>query len=199
MLGWAYMKADWKSFSQATKDQPPRPLLVLAMGYVNEREQALDLGAGALNDSRYLLEQGFSHVTAVDQELVSTEIAKTISQDQFSYIASSFDEFSFPRESYDLINAQYALPFNGTETFTHMFNKLKASLKPGGVFVGQLFGKNDTWNKGDKQMTFHDIDEVEDLLADMEVIQLEEREFTGTTVSGEQKHWHVYNIIARKR
>ena len=55
---------DWGRFYTYTKDSPPWPLLVRAASLVPRNGRALDLGAGAGRDTRYLLEQGF-RVTAV--------------------------------------------------------------------------------------------------------------------------------------
>ena len=49
----------WSQYIAKTKNKSPRPLLVRALSYVKNKNKALDLGAGALNDSRYLLENGF--------------------------------------------------------------------------------------------------------------------------------------------
>src|SRR5258706_15675273 len=56
---------DWGRFYGFTKDSPPWQLLVRAAALAPRRGSALDLGAGAGRDTRYLLEQGFQ-VTAVD-------------------------------------------------------------------------------------------------------------------------------------
>lgn len=54
----------WKEYFVNTKDKPPRALLVTALAYVNNRDAAIDLGSGALNDSMFLLKEGFKKVVA---------------------------------------------------------------------------------------------------------------------------------------
>lgn len=47
-------------------------------------------------------------------------------------------------------------------------------------------------------MTFHTLEQVHELLAGMEILNLKEEELDGTTVIGDTKHWHLFYIIARK-
>jgi SAM-dependent methyltransferase len=115
------------------------------------------------------------------------------------FAQSAFDEFEFGEGRYDLINAQFALPFNPPETFDAMFARLKQSLKPGGVFVGTFFGENDEWNTPGAKQTFHSRADVEALLSDLEVIDLEEEDNpNGQLASGTPKHWHRFTAIAKR-
>ena len=100
--------------------------------------------------------------------------------------------------SYDLINAHFALPFTHNEQFSAVFARLKAALKPGGVFVGQFFGVNDTWNTSETTMTFFTREQAHTRLAGLELVEFEEEDQDGTTARGDFKHWHVYHIVARQ-
>lgn len=187
----------WVEYIEKTKDKGPRPLLVKALSYVKSKDEALDLGAGALNDTKYLIAEGFKHVTTVDKENLAGDILQTIPSDRISYIVSSFDDFPFVINKFDLVNAQYSLPFNSSDTFLEVFDKIKESLKSGGIFVGQLFGVRDTWNKEETTMTFHTKEEVEKLISDMEIIEFTEEEKDDMPAVGDMKHWHVFHIITR--
>ena len=190
------MKPDWEAFYRNTKETPPSALLVQALESVLRKEKALDLGAGALKDTKFLLQQGFE-VTAVDQEPVLTEMAEAVGSARLHAVVSSFEAFDFPEDAYDIANATYALPFNPPETFEAVFRQMKDSLAPGGVFCGQFFGTKDQWN-ANPRMTFHTKEQVEALLGGLEVIKLAEREWDGRTADGTPKHWHVFDVIARK-
>jgi hypothetical protein len=72
------------------------------------------------------------------------------------------------------------------------------SLKPGGIFVGELFGTRDAWNTTDAGMNFHTRSEVENLLRNLHTKQLIEDENDRNTASGQRKHWHVFHIIAQR-
>ncbi|MES2006614.1 MAG: methyltransferase domain-containing protein [Patescibacteria group bacterium] len=191
------MERDWPKYFELTKDKPPRPLLVKALSFVKEKGNALDIGAGALNDSLHLLAEGFTHVTALDKEPIAQEIAQGLPADTFAYVISSAEDFDFPRNTFNLVNAQYALPFISKESFNGVWSKIKDSLKEEGIFTGQLFGERDEWaNNGD--MTFHTEAEVRRLLSDFEVLDFEEKEKDQPTASGVMKHWHVFHFIVRK-
>lgn len=199
-----FWKSDnWASYSVRTKDRAPRKLLVQAVPHVTARDTALDLGPGALNESKFLLDQGFKKVIAVNKDELETdpvarERAKAFPQDRFEYAVSAFDAFNFQPNSYDLINAQYALPFNSPATFDAMFAKLKASLKSGGIVTGQFFGPKDEWSKN-KDMTFVTREKAEELLSDLESIHFDEVEGPDRLAVGGQKYWHTFHFIARKK
>lgn len=188
----------WRDYVNKTKDNPPRPLLVSAMDLVLHKDNALDLGAGALIDSKYLLDQGFKHVIALDAENIAQDIFNTLSQDRLEYKISTFDNYEFPENTFDLINAQYALPFNPKATFNQMFEKLKKSLKKDGVFTGQFFGEKDSWNTSDTRLTFHTCKEAWKLLEGLEVLVFNEEEQDERPAIGDLKHWHVFHVIAKK-
>lgn len=169
-----------------------RPLLVEALSYVHNKDYALDLGCGAGNDSRFLKEKGF-RVTSVDS---NPEVKKYLDDDS-DFVISTYVNFDFPIEHYDLVNAQYALPFNPPESFNSMFERLTKSLRPGGIFAGQFFGKEDSWSNA-KDMTFHTEAEIYSLLSDYKVHVFREEKRKGKTASGENKFWHVFHVIAEK-
>jgi SAM-dependent methyltransferase len=166
-----------------------------AVGIVEHKADALDLGAGAGRDTVYLMSQGF-HVTAVDREKSAIAILEVLPQGKLKLVQSAFVDFHF--ETYDIISAQFALPFNPQDTFNVVFTRIKQALRPSGIFTGQLFGIHDEWNKPGTDITFHSREQVEDLLSDLEIIHLREEEVDGTTADKTPKHWHVFHIIARK-
>jgi len=185
-------------YIEKTGDAPPRPLLVEALKYLENKDAALDLGAGALNDSKYLLTLGFGSVTAVDMDPASKEKASKISFAGFTFVQSTYADFKFPKDTYDLVNAQYALPFNPPETFSEVLERVKASMKERGVFVGQFFGNRDSWNVKGSKTTFHTIEEAKEHLRSLELIEFREEEGDGPTALGSNKHWHIFHFIAVK-
>lgn len=189
------LKKDWTEFFQITKNRPPSLLLVRALQFVTHRSRAIDIGGGALKDTRYLLERGFD-VAVVDESDLMEKEAEAIVSDKLHYFVSSFADFYFPKNEYDIASAMYALPFNPPESFNAVFAKIKQSLVNGGVFCGQCFGVHDEWSS-DKKMTFHNKVQVEKLLSDMDVIALDEEEKDDKTALGTPKHWHVFHFIAK--
>ena len=106
------------------------------------------------------------------------------------------EDFAF--ETYDLINAQFALPFLSQRWFREVFERVKRAIKPGGMFVGQFFGIHDQWNTLEQEMTFLTREQVEAVLHDMDVIEFQEEEMDGHIADGSPKHWHTFHIIARR-
>ena len=96
------------------------------------------------------------------------------------------------------VNAEFSLPFIRAENFAAVFARLLGSVRRGGLFTGQLFGPNDSWNTPESGMNFHSRTAVEALLAGFEILELEEEDHPGKTKLGDDKHWHIFHIIARK-
>ncbi len=184
----------FQKYIEATKDRKPSQLLIEALTYVRYRGQALDLGAGALHDTRFLLSEGFT-VIAVDRE-PSFALGKEALGAEC--IVSTFADFSFLTNSNDLINAQWALPFNPRESFDAMFARLIDSLVINGIFTGHLFGPEDAWAHN-TNMTFHTEKEVRELLDTFTIHKLEEIKRIGKTKLGQDKFWHYFEIIAEKK
>jgi tellurite methyltransferase len=189
------MTFDWGRFYSFTQDSPPWPLLIRASSLAPRNGHALDLGAGAGRDTRYLLEQGFE-VTAVDVDPRSVALLSALPKSHLRVVQSSFEDFTFA--TYDLISAQFALPFVPRNRFAEVFTRLKAALPPSGVFVGQFFGVNDQWNTPDRNMTFLTRAEARDLIRDLETIEFTEEDADGHVADGSPKHWHVFHILSRR-
>ena len=187
---------DWNSFYGFTKDRPPWPLLVRAAALAPSQGRALDLGAGAGRDTSYLLEQGFQ-VTAVDAEPGAVALLSALPQGRLRIVQSSFE--AFPFDIYDLISAQFSLPFMPRDHFLDVFTRIKAALAPGGIFAGQFFGVHDDWNTPERTaMTFLMRAEAEALLSDLDIVELTEDDNDGHIADGSPKHWHAFHILARR-
>jgi len=193
-----------KKYYAATKDRPGSFLLKQALEFVEKKGKALDLGAGALQDTKFILKNGFERVVVVDKSPLIKEYTQDLEQKELEKIdihITPFEEYIFPPHAFDLINAQWALPFCNPQEFSKVFKSLIESLDKGGVFTGQLFGINDEWNQdgnGRKEgMTFHTRNEVASLLHELEIMKLLEKEEDSTTTLGVPKHWHVFHIIAK--
>lgn len=187
---------DWSEYYKITKVKPPSKLLISALDNVLDKNKAIDIGAGSLKDTVYLLEQGFD-VTSIDKSPLMEEESKSINHEHLHVYTSSFEEFDFPIEEYDIASAMFALPFMNPNSFDSVFSKIKDSLNTGGVFCGQFFGINDEWSTNSK-MTFHTKEQVEQLLGDLEIIRFQEEEKDDMTAMGKMKHWHIFHVIARK-
>ena len=186
------------AYIAAQRFDPPRPLLIRAAGLAEPKDHALDAGAGALNTTRYLLAVGFKHVTALDSSPASQTVAAELPREQVHFVLSRFEDFDYPDRAYEFVNAEFSLRFISAPEFPSVFTKLMASAKIGGLFTGQLFGPNDSANLPESGMNFHSQSDVERLLRGWTLLELTEEDRPGTTKLGEDKHWHIFHIIARR-
>jgi SAM-dependent methyltransferase len=191
------MLKDWSNYFNTTQDQGPNPLLVQAASLALPNGKVLDLGAGALRDTKYLLSQGFS-VTAVDESELVKNFAKKINNNNFSYQISSIENFDFSLTKYDLVSAQWTLPFLKRADLESSIKNIISCLKNDGVFTGQFFGPKDQWNTGDNTMTFLTGEEVKLLLNGFKIVFFKEEEKDSSAADGTPKHWHVVYFIAKK-
>ena len=213
----------WPEYFKNHENREARPQLALAIKAIEadhqpiSSKQALDIGAGNLIESKALLEAGFDQVTATDASSYSVEESGKLER-EYNDFANDINRFSFYKlrneelagkispNSADLIVSYYALPFTRPHEFARLWQSLESALKPGGVMSVTLFGNNDGWatetnadgKKRYQGMTFHSREQVEELLGKMQEVEIAEREYDSLNTNGEAKHWHVYDVQARK-
>ncbi len=179
---------NWKEYYKKVNTKP-RALLVEALQYQQTSGKALDLGCGAGGDTFYLREKGYE-VTSIDSSEKVLEYIPTA-------VISTFEKFNYAREKYDLVNAQFALPFCSPDSVDDVFRSIKESLQPDGLFVGQFFGPNDSWF-GKTTMNFRTKEEFSLILEGLKVLKFNEEEKDDLTALGDPHHWHLFHIIAKK-
>jgi len=195
----------WSEYFELSKNNPPSSLLEKAIPFAPARARALDLGAGSLKDSKFLLSMGFTQVTAIDNDPAVKNYSDKIPASQLKVQIKPLENLRLPANHFDLINASYSLPFTKPPHLPPLVKQIINSLVPKGIFCGQFFGPNDTWNQksstsGTLQppMSFTDHATILKLLAPLEIIQIQEVEQDSKTIDGQPKHWHLFHVIARK-
>lgn len=185
--------SSWPTYNEAHEKGEPFILLARAIEKAPDKEAALDLGAGPLKETKALLKAGFRHVVVVDSEADVARRAGQLGDERVEMHQSSFQDYDFPRGAFSLVNAVKSLPFIPPGEFDSVFEKVKASLKPGGIFVGNLFGTGHAFAGNTGMKFFPDIASVRALFhgmdADVEEVRVDNPEKT---------HRHVFNFIARK-
>ena len=161
--------------------------------------KAIELGCGAGNDTVYLIKNNWN-VLAIDRESVEERIAKRLNNEElekFRFQKQNFE--SLELEKSNLIVANYCLPFCNKNNFKELWNKINDSILKDGYFVGNFFGNNDEWKSTKEEMTFLTKEQVIELFKDFEIIEFKEIEKDDFTGLGKMKHWHIFNVIAKKK
>lgn len=96
----------------------------------------------------------------------------------------------------DLVYAGYSLPFLTPDVFERLWPMIVACLQPGGWLAVNLFGDRDDW-VGTPEWNFHDETAARALFDGLELVRFDVEERDGPAYSG-PKHWHVFDVIARK-
>ena len=167
---------DWKSYYEMLGETPHTPILETAVGtYCKEKGNALDIGAGNLRDTKYLLDQGFD-VTAVDPSAVSKELGEQLGNPQFTFVQEVIGKWNFPENHFSLVNAQGVLFHFTPESFPRLITNIEKSLISGGVLCANFIGPNDTWNNPDKNVTVLSREQLVDALSGFDIQKIDESE-----------------------
>lgn len=184
----------WDEYFASTRDLPLHPQYRALEPHLPSTGDVLELGCGVGTGARWLAARGLD-VLAVDAlpEAIA-EATAFPSPPNLAYRCGYMQALDLPPASFDVVVASFCLFFLSEDDFEAFWPRLVASLRPGGVFMGQFLGARDTWAADYLNQTRP---EVEALLAPFEVLQLEEVERDGRTSQGTEKHWHIFHAIAK--
>lgn len=191
---------NWSSFINKTKDLLPRELLVKGCKYLKNYNYALDFGAGGLRDTKYLIKFPFKEIDILDSCPDTEQLAGNLNKENLKVYIQRYESFKYPNAKYDLINAEFSLPFISKKSQKDILNSLIKSLTNGGIFVGNFFGLEDSWNDGKhKGISFYSIDQIREILKDLKIIFIEEKKYNKeSVVDGVQEKWNVIEFIAMR-
>ena len=188
-----------EKFYDNTKDAIPNNNVKKFIELKTETGSAIELGCGAGRDTIYLIKKGWN-VLAIDREDVSNFIIEKLNDEElnrFRFQKQNFEKLEL--ENNDLIVANFSIPFCCKSNFEELWNKITYSMLRSGYFVGNFFGLNDEWAKIKNDMTFLSKEDVLSLFNDFEIISFKEIEKDMKTGLGKMKHWHIFDVIAKKK
>jgi cyclopropane fatty-acyl-phospholipid synthase-like methyltransferase len=194
-------EADWAEYYRHTLGREPRPLFAKGIAALKAAGvspgQAIEVGFGDGTETLALLDAGW-RVLAIDAARQAAEVLESrvpaSAADRLEIRTASAHEADLP--PFDLLYSGYALSFLDPEAFRRFWTAVRARLRPGGHVVVNIFGVRDTW-AGEPGMTFVDLDAVHRLVDGLDIGALDEEDAGGSSFSG-PKHWHVFDIVARR-
>lgn len=193
-------ESTWARYAKGTAGRDPMKFFHRAVevtqGDDGSGRLVVDLGSGAGNEALAFLERGWT-VHAVDGEPAAIALLLSRVPDEASRRltteVSFFHEMDIPQA--DLVFASLSLPFSGDHLGESMKRATEA-VRPGGWFVGVLFGHNDGWAH-QEDVAPVDVETIKGFLSGFDDLEIEEEEFDGPSSVGE-KHWHWYVVAARR-
>jgi trans-aconitate methyltransferase len=189
----------WAAFNAQQGNRPVRPLLddLIRQAGPGRGRLAIDLGCGAGVETRALLDAGW-RVHAVDGEPGTRErLLRTIGgiHRRLTTDARPFAALTELPPAH-LVYAGYSLPYQEPDDFHRVWTVVRAALLPGGWLAANVFGEHDSW-AGRDGMTFLGAADARALVDGLEVVSWYEEDEDGPAFSG-PKHWHVFDLVARR-
>lgn len=194
----------WENYYNAVGDSAHHKCVEDAVKYVLEKDFALDIGAGNLRDTKYLLSEGFK-VVAVDLSPLSAQKARELAHKNLEFFEGFIGAYSFPENRFSFVNAQGMLFHFSEPHFSHLIKMITRTTKQGGIFCANFIGKNHTWNYPGTTKTIVDKEDILKILSDFEILSFKEEEWDETLEFAKAKgatspkHWHDYFVIAKKK
>ena len=191
---------DAQKYYEVTKESRPHKLTQKFINMKIIPDKAIDLGCGAGRDTVYLIKNGWK-VLAIDKENSKEYIDLKLNEEErknFKFQCQDFENIKL--EKVKLIVANFSIPFCSKDKFKDLWNSITQNIIQNGYFVGNFFGLKDSWADNKDKKIFLSKDEVLKLFESyFEIIDFQEIEKDGETALNGVKHWHIYNIIARKK
>jgi SAM-dependent methyltransferase len=188
--------ANWSNYFRNVGDRP-NGLIAKILEEIprNKRSVALDLGAGNLRDSKYLLSQGFGSVIAVDdcEQSINFVVPGIILRNM------PIQFFRGDTDTINLVISCNTLFYLTNEEISNVFKEVYKCLAPGGVFVCNILGPKDGWiaskSKGIYPLKKSKVTTLGKNFSNFEV---RERFESGVSSDGAPKIWHQWIVIAKK-
>lgn len=188
----------WADYNAAQADRPVRSLCLeaTALAGPGTGRQAIDLGCGAGKETLAMLRAGWN-VHAVDSLPDTRERLQGIApaDGRLSIEVRAFQDLRVLPPA-ELIFAGYSLPFIHPDTFGGFWAVVLDALRRQGVVAVNLFGDRDSW-ADIPEWNFHTEAAARQLFAGLEILKFDVYDADGQSFRG-PKHWHIYDVIARR-
>jgi ubiquinone/menaquinone biosynthesis C-methylase UbiE len=106
---------------------------------------ALDLGCGTGNNTKFLIDFGFKKVIGVDGSKAALLVAKKrIRSKKCQFLKTNFNNMKFKKNYFNLILDRGSLTHNNKDQIKKNIKKIHNSLKKNGFFISHMFNKKHT-------------------------------------------------------
>ena len=143
-LGCRHGRADLVRLLRGERGARPRGQLLDVLATFAEPGSAVDLGCGSGIDTLAMLDRGWT-VLAIDAQPEAIERLRTRAGDRpgLTTAVSAMEDTEL--RPVDLLWASYSLFFCDPPRFPEVWGRIRAAVRPGGRFAGELLGERDTW------------------------------------------------------
>jgi hypothetical protein len=148
---------------------------------------AIDVGAGNLTDSQYLLSRGFSRIIAVDPNSLESTCSK------ISVFKGCIRNFRIP-ENCDLLICFNTICWMSLEDRNAFFEMFK-SLKKGCVVSFNCVTPYDQFHPKESCV---DVSKIEKSLVGFSFKSIRRKKIFAKSYSGHHREWDIWRVIARK-
>ncbi len=156
---------------------------------LNKSDKIIELGCGRAYTSLYLLNNGFSDVTACD---FSTEVINILNTEHKELNTSVFDiseKLPFKDDEINVIIADLCLHYFDSKKTEEILNEIYRVLKSGGYLIGRVNSANDKYHipvnakvleknfyyDGEIYKKFFEEDDFKELFENFKILSLEEK------------------------
>lgn len=191
------VNADRERFYKQSLELGPSPFLKFALEYATVKDEAIDIGAGAMLDTKQIVDAGFTHVIASDVNPNTEGYLIDELRDHVSLKTEDVNSFDYPADSFDLVYSSKALQYLKAENTDRALENIFRSIRKGGLFVGAIFGLYDDQvdlNKG----YFPTFAEIKSKFKDSEWKLIKATKRDSDSPNPHYEKMNLYGIIARK-
>jgi SAM-dependent methyltransferase len=194
----------WPDYYDVTAERPSWTTTRVAAEAFGEHPAdgprfAVDLGCGAGRDTRELLRRGW-RVLATDMTPEGPEtlwgLTPTDDRERLETEVARLQDFEIP--ACDLVNANLILPFQPAADYEATWARILAAIPVGGRFSGMLFADKDDLT-GEPDATCPTPEVIRAYLDGFEIEYWTEKEEDGQTALGDDHHFHLIEVVARRR
>jgi trans-aconitate methyltransferase len=187
-----------QSYAFLRAGRKPNPLVADAVNLLDDKHgRALDIGAGPLNNTRFLLDAGFS-VDAIDTDPFFLSLASALNNRRLNAVLADIRNAWIAPDAYSLIVAIHILPFLPRADLPWIMSSIVDGLAKNGILCCTFFGVRDSWAQRGRRMIFLSRSEISPFLTGLKQIEFSELVYDGADAQNRPKHWNIFRCILRK-